>query len=316
MIARELVVVPPIAEEVREGLLSVPKTLPAKLFYDERGSVLFEEITELPEYYLTRTELRILCERAGEISAAAGQVTVVELGAGTAAKSCTLLRPMAKRQLQVHYFPVDISPAALDEAVTRVESECPGTIVRPLVQDFSAGFSFLRKIPGRKLVIYLGSSIGNFEPAAAVEMLTQVRRELSSGDSLLLGTDLAKSPAILIPAYDDAQGVTAAFNKNMLIRLNRELDADFDPENFRHIARWNPRESRMEMHLESLCVQSATIGALRMQVDFDPLERIHTESSYKYTMESVYSLLDQAGYTKPETWTDGQGWFALHLARV
>lgn len=317
MIAREAVVLPPFAREVEEGIAGFPKTLPCKLFYDAAGSELFEEITRLPEYYLTRTELGILHEHAGEIVTAAGaNVSVVELGAGTAAKTCTLLRALTRRQIRVSFFPVDISPNALGEARDRVTMECPNVSVRPVVADFSEGFGFLRDIRGRKLVLYLGSSIGNFDPGEAVEMLSQVRHQLSSGDALLLGTDLAKVPSILVPAYDDAKGVTAKFNKNILRRLNRDLQADFDPDSFHHLAVWNPIRSRMEIYLESMKTQVVTLHLLGLSVRIHAGERIHTENSYKYTMPMVREMLDAAGFKLERTWFDGRKWFALHLARV
>ena len=317
MIAREVIGLPAYAEEVYTGLTSCPKTLPCKLFYDNAGSALFEEITHLDEYYLTRTELAILREYAGEMVRAAGVgVTVVELGAGTAAKTCTLLQALSQRQLRVLYYPVDISPAALKEARERVEVQCPQVSVRPVVADFSQGFGFLREIPGRKLVLYLGSSIGNFDPTAAIEMLKQIRRELAGGDALLLGTDLVKHQSILLPAYDDAQGVTEQFNKNILRRLNRELGAEFDPEFFRHLAYWNPEKSRIEIYLESLRPQMVAIPPLNLCVRFANGERIHTENSYKYTLGMVNSMLEPAGFALCHTWFDQRKWFALHLARV
>jgi dimethylhistidine N-methyltransferase len=317
MIARELITLPAYAEEVQDRLSGYPKSLPCKLFYDSRGSALFEEITRLPEYYLTRTELEILRDRAGEMAAAAGAgVTVVELGAGTAAKTCTLLQALSQRQIRVPYFPVDISPAALNEARQRVERQCPRVSVRPVVADFSRGFGFLRDIPGRKLVLYLGSSIGNFDPAAAVELLTQIRHELAPQDALLLGTDLVKDQSILLPAYDDAHGVTEQFNKNILCRLNRELGADFNLDFFRHSVCWNPRESRMEIYLKSLRPQAVEVSLLNLKVKFANGERIHTENSYKYTLAMVKSMLEPAGFTLTRTWFDERKWFALHLARV
>ena len=233
MIARELIGLPKYAEEVEAGLLSRPKSLPCKLFYDQAGSELFEEITQLPEYYPTRTELSILRSHADQIAQALEPgVAVVELGSGTATKTRTLLHALLRRQLRISFFPVDISPAALGEARVRVQAECPRAVVRPVVADFSQGFAFLRDIPGRKLILYLGSSIGNFDPHEAVSLLGDIQSELQSGDSLLLGTDLAKNPAILVPAYDDSQGVTERFNKNILVRINRELGANFDLARF------------------------------------------------------------------------------------
>jgi len=317
MIARAPIALPAFATEVEEGLLNRPKTLPCKLFYDSAGSILFEEITRLPEYYLTRAELAILHASAAEIANAAGSgITVVELGSGTAVKTCTLLHGISRRQMRVPYFPVDISPAALNLARQRVEEECFQVSVHPVIADFSEGFTFLRRIPGRKLVLYLGSSIGNFDPEPAVQMLSQIREQLSAGDSVLLGTDLVKSESVLVPAYDDAQGITAQFNKNILRRLNRELGADFDLEFFRHIAIWNPQQSRMEIYLQSLRPQIVNLKLLSLRVRFAADERIHTENSYKYTLTMVQDLLAAAGFKLARTWFDDCKWFALHLAQM
>jgi dimethylhistidine N-methyltransferase len=317
MIARELIALPAYAEDVQQGLSTSPKTLPCKLFYDQAGSALFEQITRLPEYYLTRTELEILRDRAHEIAAEVHPgVTVVELGSGTATKTTTLLQALSRRQLRVPYFPVDISPAALAEAREGVESQCTRVSVRPVVADFADGFSFLRNLPGRKLVLYLGSSIGNFDPGPAVEMLSQIRGQLAPGDALLLGTDLVKDPAILVPAYADAHGVTEQFDKNILARLNRELGANFDLDFFRHIAIWNPEKSRMEIYLESLRPQIVDLGVLNSRVKFAKGERIHTENSYKYTMSMVREMLGLSGFSLDASWFDRRTWFALHLARV
>jgi len=317
MIARELIAISPLAEDVAEGLTQWPKSVPSKWFYDAAGSALFEEITRLPEYYLTRTELEILRQEAGGMARALEPgITVVELGSGTAAKTCTLLQALSRRQMRVPYFPVDISSAALAEAQERVEAQCPQVGVRPVVADFGDGFGFLRDIPGRKLVLYLGSSIGNFVPEAAIAMLTEIRQQLAPGDALLLGTDLVKDPAILVPAYHDAQGVAEEFKKNILRRINRELGADYDLDGFRHIARWNAAESRMEMHLESLRTQSVNVSMLRMSVKLEAGEPIHTEKSYKYTLSMVRDMLEPSGFELDRTWFDDRKWFALHLARV
>jgi len=317
MIARELVAPPSYAEEVAQGLTTCPKTLPCKLFYDGAGSELFEEITRLPEYYLTRTELEILSQRADEMAGTiGGDVTVVELGAGTAMKICPLLASLSGGQIRVQYFPVDISRAALNQAKERVESACGQVSVRPVVVDFSDGFEFLQSIPGKKLVAYLGSSIGNFDPTTAVAMLRQIRRQLATHDMLLLGTDLVKRRSMLLAAYDDSAGVTEQFNKNILARLNRELLANFDLDSFRHVALWNPRLSRMEIYLESLRTQSVSLPVLYLRVNFAEGERIHTENSYKYTLESAKSMLECSGFVPTHTWFDQRNWFALHLAMV
>jgi len=317
MIARELVAIPDYVDEVVRGLSGWPKTLPCKLFYDERGSALFEEITELPEYYPTRTELEILRRYSREMALAAGSpVSIIELGAGTATKTSTLLQGVARKQIRVKYFPVDISPSALAAAKKRVRQELPGALVQPVVADFAHGFDFLNKVPGRKLVLYLGSSIGNFDGDDAVRFLRNVRDQLAPGDALLLGTDMVKDASILVPAYDDAQGVTAEFDKNILLRINRELDANFDLDSFRHIAEWNPHCSRMEIYLESNRAQTAVIGLTGSVVHFAAGERIHTENSYKYTLEMVERMLCVSGFRLEKTWFDRRKWFGLHLARV
>ncbi len=240
----------------------------------------------------------------------------MELGAGTATKTCILIEELLQRQSRTLFYPIDVSPSALDEAVRQLGRQFPSLRVNPIVADYTGGVPALSRISGRKLVLYIGSSIGNFEPAEAIRILRRIRRTLRSGDALLLGADFAKSPKILVPAYDDAQGVTAAFNKNILARLNRELDADFDLDAFRHIALWNRRCSRMEIYLESLVDQTAFLPALDLDVKFKAGERIHTENSYKYTDAMIESILRESGFTLEQTWCDRKKWFGVHLARV
>lgn len=317
MIARELLTLPPFALEVEEGLTGSPKSLPPKLFYDERGSQLFEDITRLPEYYLTRTELAILQDHSRDILLSAGQgLSVVELGAGTAAKTTTLLNALSAMQLRVDYFPVDISRTALADARKRIEAECGQVKVHPVVADFSEGFEFLGDMPGPKLVLYLGSSIGNFDPEGALSMLQQVREQLSDCDRFLLGTDMVKDRSALVPAYDDSMGVTAEFNRNILYRINRDFDGDLDPDSFAHVALWNPEASRMEMHLESVKPQIARLRVLNLTIRFRAGERIHTENSHKYTLPMVKRMLGQAGLALNRTWMDECKWFGLHLASL
>lgn len=317
MNAHALVALPAYADEIVRGLTAPHKHLPCKLFYDDRGSALFEKITHLQEYYPTRTELEILEERSREIAIATGSpVSIVELGAGTATKTRVLLNAFARRQMRLRYFPVDISPAALEDAKKRITAECPKVLVKPVVADFAHGFGFLKSIPSRKLVLYLGSSIGNFDWNDAVAMLGKVREQLVHSDAFLLGTDMVKSPEILVPAYDDSKGVTEQFNKNILVRLNREFGADFDLGSFRHVAEWNPQASRMEISLESRRAQSVSLAALATNVRFSAGERIHTENSYKYTMEMVQRLLCVSGFKLEKSWLDRKNWFGLHLARV
>jgi dimethylhistidine N-methyltransferase len=313
----QLLTISPIAADVWQGLTASPKYLPAKLFYDEIGSQLFEQITELPEYYLTRTERSILEQYAGEILEAAGaSLTLVELGAGTAAKTCVLIEELLQRQPRALFYPIDVSPTALDEAVHQLGRRFPLLRVNPIVADYTSGVPALSRILGRKLVLYIGSSIGNFEPPQAIRLLRRIRQTLRPGDALLLGADFAKSPKILLPAYDDAQGVTAAFNRNILARLNRELEADFVPETFQHVAVWNRRCSRMEIYLESTTAQTAFLPALDLDVSFQPGERIHTENSYKYPQAMIESILRESGFALEHSWSDRKQWFGVHLARV
>jgi L-histidine Nalpha-methyltransferase len=305
------------ASAAREGLSASPKWLPAKLFYDEAGSALFERITELPEYYLTRTERSILENFAPQILQAAGpSLTLVELGAGTAAKTCILIEELLRRQSRAMFYPIDVSPSALQEAAMQLGRQFPQLRVNPIIADYTGGVEALNRISGRKLVLYIGSSIGNFEPDNSVRVLRRVRRTLRTGDALLLGADFAKSPKILVPAYDDSQGVTAAFNKNVLARLNRELEANFDLDTFRHVALWNRRCSRMEMHLESAIAQAVFVPALDLDITFAKGERIHTENSYKYTPGMIESILRESGFNLEQSWHDRQKWFGVHLARV
>ena len=321
----------PVASAVREGLSRRQKSLPAWLFYDDDGSRLFDQITELPEYYLTRTERGIFAARADEIIARASlgecegeppaRLRITELGAGSADKTRLLLAAAARRQGTVLYEPIDVCGAALDDAQARIQREIPGVEVAPVVMDYvqglNQGFGLESAEPGeRRMVLYIGSSIGNFEPARAEELLQGVRAALEPGDTLLLGVDLRKEEATLLAAYDDAAGVTARFNLNMLARLNRELGADFDLEAFAHRAVWNPAESRIEMHLESLTGQTVSIASLDLEVDFAAGERIHTENSYKYAPGQAEDLLAAAGFVPESTWTDERGWFAVCLARV
>ena len=306
-----------IALEVLQGLTASPKFLPCKLFYDAIGSRLFEQITELPEYYLTRTERAILEHYAGEILAAAGpSLTLVELGAGTAAKTCILIEELLRRQSRGLFYPIDVSASALDEAVRQLGNQFPGLRVNPIVADYTGGVPALSRITGRKLVLYIGSSIGNFELPHSIRLLRRIRQTLRPGDALLLGTDFAKSPKILLPAYNDDQDITAAFNKNILARLNRELEANFDLDSFQHVALWNKRCSRMEIYLESMTAQTVFLPALDLDISFLPGERIHTENSYKYTGEMVQSILRESGFTLEHSWCDRKKWFGVHLARV
>jgi L-histidine N-alpha-methyltransferase len=320
---------------VREGLSKSQKQLPPWLFYDEAGSILFEQITELPEYYLTRIERGIFSSCAAEmIALAAGeqQLRLLELGAGSADKTRLLLAAACDFQGTVCYQPVDVSETALEAARERLEREHPEVTVDPHVADFTQELRLTPCVDGEKrLVMFIGSSIGNFLPEDALELLSNLHAALEPGDSLLLGVDIApigpvfdresgdpesggKSEADLVAAYDDAQGVTAEFNKNMLARLNRELGAEFDLESFQHRIRWNEEDSRIEMHLESLIAQRVRIPALDLEVDFAEGETIHTENSYKFRLGEVEEMLGAAGFVNQQRWRDDNGWFAVYLA--
>jgi dimethylhistidine N-methyltransferase len=306
---------------VREGLTSRPRRLPPWLFYDEAGSRLFDEITCRPEYYLTRTERAILAAHADAVvarAAAGARLRIIELGAGSADKTRLLLKAAVARQHSVVYEPVDVSPTALECARERIESEIAGVTVAPRVMDYTHGDRrALHLDPAlegeRRLVLYIGSSIGNFEPAAARRLLRRVRASLSPGDALLLGVDLVKDEATLLAAYDDCAGVTADFNLNILARLNRDLDADFYLESFEHRAVWNAEESRIEMHLLSRIAQTVRLRALNLQVDFAQGETIHTENSYKYAPGQAEAMLDEAGFHPDKTFTDDKRWFNVSL---
>jgi L-histidine N-alpha-methyltransferase len=302
------------------GLASHPKRLPPWLFYDEAGSELFEQITELDEYYLTRTERSIFETHAGAMiarAAAGDRLRIAELGAGSADKTRLLLAAAARRQGPVAYEPMDVSHTALIAACERIERELPRVQVAPLVVDYTLGMGLLPASRGeRRLVLYIGSSIGNFEPEEAARLLRNVRTSLRPGDALLLGVDLVKDESVLLAAYDDQAAVTAAFNRNVLVRLNRELGADFNPDAFKHRAIWNAAASRIEMHLESCSAQTVRLADLEMRVAFGPGETIHTENSYKYRPGKAEKMLARAGFSTNATWTDERGWFAVILGRA
>jgi L-histidine Nalpha-methyltransferase len=354
--APQIAVANPVADEARRGLASNPKNLSPWLFYDEAGSRLFEQITTLPEYYLTRTERDIFAAHANDIfdqlenGAPSGapdresnglrlslapppssDLTVVELGAGTASKTGILLRALASRQTRVVYQPIDISPTALDEAHIQLEAAIPGVTIRPQIANYVTGTIQIERGPHtRVLALYIGSSIGNFTPAEARQILTRLRSELQPGDALLLGTDLApcphdvasqaKSTSTLLAAYNDRAGINAAFNRNMLVRLNRELGANFRPDQFAHRALWNHTHSRIEMHLQSLIPQTVHIPANAagpaLTLHFAPNETIHTENSYKFTPATIAALLGDSGFATTRTFIDPQNLFAVTLAEA
>ncbi len=320
MTALEIVcLLPPgfLAESLRgdalAGLASSPKRLPPKWFYDDKGSDLFEQITRLPEYYPTRAERAILRERAGEIASANCAHTLVELGSGSAEKTMLLLDALRDCGSLRRYVPVDVSEAALLAAGRWVRATYPDLIVVAVVSDFEEHLG-LPAAEGPRLVAFLGGTIGNLEPAERAEFLASLRAGLDRGDGVLLGTDLVKDPATLVAAYDDAAGVTAAFNKNVLNVLNRELDADFDLDAFEHVAVWDSANEWIEMRLRSLTEQTVKLGALGTDVAFAEGEEMRTEVSAKFRKEGVRAELIEAGFEMRAWWTDQEGRFALSLS--
>ncbi len=310
-----------VARAAIEGLSAKQKSLPAWLFYDAAGSRLFEQITRLPEYYLTSLEQSIFSRHATDIVAkAAGSIEqplcVVELGAGSASKTLTLLRAVMVRQGDTLYLPVDVSQAALELASKNVHAALPQIEVQPICSEFTHEKDLNLPAMGRKLALYIGSSIGNFDPDDAVELLGWLRTQLQPGDALLLGTDMVKDVAPLLAAYNDRAGVTAGFNKNILARLNRELGANFALNAFDHRAIWNASQSRIEMHLDSRCDQMVHIERLHRNFGFKRRESIHTENSYKFSPEQVGEMLQTSGYALEQSWYDDKRWFGVHLARI
>lgn len=310
-----------VAEEVRAGLTGPgPKRLPSHLLYDDLGSSLFEAITRLPEYGLTRADERILTRHARDLaSAVPTTAAVAELGSGTGRKTRWVLEAVTSAR-EVRYLPIDLSSSAL--ARCRAElSDLERVRIEPIAANYLEGLErAVREAGGGDssplLVLFLGSTIGNFEPREGEEFLGRVRRLLRSGDSLLLGTDLVQSPSRLIRAYDDELGVTAAFNRNLLVRLNRELDAGFDVSRFEHEARWNEADCRVEMHLVAREAMRVRIGALGITAEFEPGETIWTESSYKFGPADPAAMGARAGFTLAEAWTDEEWPFAETLLRV
>ena len=296
--------------DVREGLTGSPKTLPPKWFYDAHGSELFEEITALPEYYPTRAEREILLARAGEIAAASGARTLVELGSGSSEKTRHLLDALTGLHT---YVPVDVSESALTLAGRALAADRPGLDVHALIADFTAPLT-LPATPGPRLVAFLGGTVGNLLPAERAGFLAAVRGLLAPGDALLLGTDLVKDEEVLVRAYDDAAGVTAAFNRNVLSVVNRELGADFDPAAFGHVAVWDAGHEWIEMRLRSLTAQTVKIPALELAVDFSAGEELRTEVSAKFRKEGVRHELSVIGLELTHWWTDEEARFALSLS--
>jgi L-histidine N-alpha-methyltransferase len=303
--------------DVTRGLSASPKELPPKWFYDERGSLLFEEITRLPEYYPTRAEREILHARAAEIAGRTGAVSLVELGSGSAEKTRLLLTALRSGGSLRRYLPVDVSSSALLESGQALVEEYPGLAVTPVLADFTHQLGVLPGLlpdGGPRLTAFLGGTIGNLEPAPRAEFLADLRAATATGDWLLLGTDLVKDPAVLVPAYDDAAGVTAEFNRNVLHVVNRELKADFDVDAYQHVARWDADQEWIEMRLRSTRDQEVNIADLDLGVHFAAGEEMRTEVSAKFRPAGVQAELAAAGFAVDQWWTDRSARFALALA--
>lgn len=304
------------AEDVRAGLGARPRRLFPKYFYDELGSQLFEAICILPEYYLTRAEDEIISRHAGEIvEEVEGDKILLEMGSGSASKTRRIIEALLMRQDELLYMPVDISASAL-ETSSRVLLQ---SYARLRIEAFASDYySALRALlsstrRGRTLALFLGSNIGNFDREEARTFLRALRGVLAEDDALLVGADLKKEPKVLEAAYDDALGVTAAFNLNLLSRINRELDADFNLRAFKHVARYDEEAGRIEMHIESLRTQRVTIRSLALELQFDEGERIHTENSYKYDTADLEKLAAETGFNIKRTWFDSMKRFSSNL---
>jgi L-histidine N-alpha-methyltransferase len=302
-----------LRRDVFDGLRQTPKTLPPKWFYDSVGSDLFDQITRLPEYYPTRAEAEILRARSAEIASASDADTLVELGAGTSEKTRQLLDALRDRGSLRGFVPFDVDASMLTATATAIQREYAGIEINAVCGDFE---EHLTEIPGggRRLFVFLGSTIGNLTPEPRAQFLSTLAEVMRPGDSLLLGTDLVKDAGRLVRAYDDAAGVTARFNRNVLAVINRQLDADFDVEAYRHVARWNTDEERIEMWLRAGRSQRVRVDALDLTVDFAAGEEMLTEVSCKFRPDGVSAELAAAGLRRIRWWTDGAGDFGLSLA--
>jgi L-histidine N-alpha-methyltransferase len=304
-----------LRSDVLTGLTATPKTLPPKWFYDARGSELFEEITRLEEYYPTRAEREILADRAGEIAGLTGAHTLVELGSGSSEKTRLLLDALRDAATLREIVALDVSDAALEQSVAVLRAAYGPAEVHGVVGDFTQHLALL---PGDapRLVVFLGGTIGNLVPAERAKFLSALRDNLRPGEWLLLGTDLVKDPDTLVRAYDDARGVTAEFNRNVLHVLNRELDADFDVPAFEHVAAWDDEEEWIEMRLRATRAMRVHIPGVKLEVDFAEGEEMRTEVSAKFRPARVSAELAEAGFALNKWWTDRLGRFGVSLAQV
>src|SRR5687767_5853811 len=304
-----------LAEDVRRGLSTKPKRFLPKYFYDQLGSQLFDAICLLPEYYLTRAENEILVTYSDEIAASVpGDTTLLEMGSGSASKTRLIIEALLRKQDELLFIPVDISATALDSSSRILLQSYPQLKIEAYAADYFAGLAELSKKPrARTLALFLGSNISNFDRDEALRFLRAMRSVLNQGDALLLGADLRKDPATLEAAYNDALGVTSAFNLNVLARINRELGGTFDLHAFRHRAFYNEEVGRIEIYIESLIKQTVRIEKLDLQVLFEAGELIHTENSYKYDLDGIARLAEETGFTRSRSWFDSKERFSSNL---
>jgi L-histidine Nalpha-methyltransferase len=304
-----------LADDVLDGLTRPFKELPPKHFYDARGAELFDRICELPEYYPTRTERSILQESAAQLATATLAAELVELGSGTAAKTRVLLDALHCAGTLKLYIPVDVTESMVRDCAEELTSEYPGLRVHGVIGDFERHLDRVPEQVGPRLVVFLGGTIGNFPPGSRRRFLREIARLLGPEDHLLMGTDLVKDPQVLTQAYDDAQGVTAEFNRNLLRVLNRELQADFDPEDFDHVALFNREHEWIEMRLRARREHTTTVRDLGLSVHFEQGEEMRTEISAKFTRDRVEDDLSAAGLEIVSWLTDPEELFALTLSR-
>lgn len=299
--------------DARRGLTAIPKWLPPKWFYDARGSELFERITRLPEYYPTRTERDLLRVSVGDVASSSAAEIVVELGSGSSEKTRLLLGALTEHGTLRRYVPQDVSVAALDAAVHELARDFPTLDVHGVVSDFT---DTLHNLPrgGRRMIAFLGGTLGNLVPDERAEFLASVAEVLEPGEQLLLGVGLVTDPAVMVPAYDDAEGVTAAFDRNVLSVLNARLGADFDPEAFDHVALWDSQNEWIEMRLRATRAMTVRVPALDLDVAFAEGEQMRTEISAKFRVDGICKELDAAGFGSDRVWTDPLDRFALVLA--
>ncbi|HEX4061564.1 MAG TPA: L-histidine N(alpha)-methyltransferase [Streptosporangiaceae bacterium] len=303
-----------LCRDARAGLTATPKWLPPTWFYDANGSALFDKITELPEYYPTRAERAILHTAAAQIAAASGAHTLVELGSGSSDKTRLLLDALRDAGALRRYVPVDVSETALHDASQRLLAAYPALTVRVVLADFGQYLGLPPRDTGRRLIAFLGSTIGNMAPPQRARFLARLRASLREGDTLLLGTDLVKDAGLLVAAYDDSAGVTAAFNKNVLAVLNAELGARFDPDTFDHVALWDARREQIEMRLRSAWAQTIELPTLGLSITFGDGEELRTEVSAKFRRDGVEAELTAAGFALQSWWTDPDGLYGMSLS--